>query len=451
MEREPEAVQIIGGGLAGCEAAWQVASRGIRAVLYEMRPDVQTPAHQSGALAELVCSNSLGSLLPGRAPGLLKEELRRLGSLVLRCAESAAVPAGRALAVDRDAFSDGIERSISSHPHIEVRREEVAEIPPDRITVVASGPLTSSALAEGIARLFGQQQLYFWDAMAPIVQAESIDMGVAFRASRYEDGESDYINCPMDAAEYRRFVAELVQARQAPLRGYELEDRRYFEACLPIEVLAKRGEQALAYGPLRPIGLTDPRTGKRPHAVVQLRQDNLAGSLYNLVGFQTNLSWDEQRRVFGLIPGLEQAEWVRFGQMHRNTFINSPELLTPCLSWKRDPRLYFAGQIVGTEGYMGSTASGLLAGVNASRVARGLAAVVPPCTTMLGALVRYVTTPQASSFQPMKPNHGLLPPLENQPRRKRERGDAYAVRALEDLQSFIAESGVLGDLIGDGG
>ncbi|MHB1318499.1 MAG: methylenetetrahydrofolate--tRNA-(uracil(54)-C(5))-methyltransferase (FADH(2)-oxidizing) TrmFO [Anaerolineae bacterium] len=445
MVDQREQVWIIGGGLAGCEAAWQVASRGIAVTLYEMRPGTMTPAHQTDRLAELVCSNSMGSLLVGRAPGLLKEELRRLRSLVIGCAERSAVPAGRALAVDREAFSGAVTEAIQSHPLIKLVRDQVTQLPSGPVTVVASGPLTSERLAESIATLAGSRQLYFYDAMAPIVQAESINMQVAFRASRYQDDEGDYINCPMSPDEYRRFVGALAEAEQAPLRVFEREDERFFEACLPIEVLARRGQDALAFGPLRPVGLVDPRTGRRPHAVVQLRQDNLAGTLYNLVGFQTSLRWDEQRRVFGLIPGLEHAEWVRFGQMHRNTYINSPELLEPSMAWRGDPRLFFAGQIVGTEGYMGSTASGLLAGINAARAARAEPAVVPPATTMLGALVRYVTTAQAGAFQPMKPNQGLLPPLSESLRGKRERGEAYAARALADMDVFVRDSGILDD------
>ncbi len=440
-------VSVIGGGLAGCEAAWQIARRGIKVTLYEMRPEVSTPAHETGLLAELVCSNSLGSTLIGRAPGLLKEELRRLGSLILRSAEKAAVPAGRALAVDRDVFSASVTQAITTHPMIQVVRQQVTGIPSGPVTVVASGPLTSEPLAESIAALAGESQLYFYDAMAPIVTANSIDMQIAFRASRYEEGEADYINCPMRKDEYETFVAALVTAERAPLRSFEREDAHFFEACLPVEVLAGRGTDALAYGPLRPVGLTDPRTGRRPYAVVQLRQDNLAGTLYNLVGFQTNLKWDEQRRVFGLIPGLAHAEWVRFGQMHRNTYINSPDLLDASMAWRTNARLFFAGQIVGTEGYMASAASGLTAGVNAARVMRGTPPVTLPATTMLGALLQYVTTPQETQFQPMKPNLGLLPPLAGPPRGKRQRGEAYGERALADLDAFVSASHVLDDIV----
>jgi len=449
MEYTHQSVSVVGGGLAGCEAAWQIARRGIDVTLYEMRPAVPTPAHQTGLLAELVCSNSLGSTLVGRAPGLLKEELRTLGSLILQCAEKAAVPAGRALAVDRDVFSASVTEAITAHPRIRLERQQVTSVPSGPATVVASGPLTSAPLAESIAALAGAKQLYFYDAMAPIVTADSIDMRVAFRASRYEEGEADYINCPMSKDEYETFVAALVSAERAPLRSFEREDARFFEACLPVEVLAGRGTDALAYGPLRPVGLTDPRTGRRPYAVVQLRQDNLAGTLYNLVGFQTNLKWDEQRRVFGLIPGLEHAEWVRYGQMHRNTYINSPDLLDASMSWRTNAKLFFAGQIVGTEGYMGSTASGLVAGINAARVTRGAAPVTLPPTTMLGALLHYVTTPQETQFQPMKPNLGLLPPLAESPRGKRQRGVAYSERALADLDAFVSVSRVLDDIVGE--
>jgi len=442
MTRWSERVTVIGGGLAGSEAAWQVASRGIPVRLVEMRPVCRTPAHRTGLLAELVCSNSLGSKLTGRAPGLLKAELERMGSLILRCATASQVPAGRALAVDREAFSSAVTAALSNDPLVTIVREQVQEIPAEGVTIVATGPLTSDALAASIASLAGQEQLYFYDAMAPIVQAESIDMTVAYRASRYEQDGADYINCPMSESEYERFVSALVSAEQATPHRFEQEDRRFFEACLPIEVLARRGRDALAFGPLRPVGLIDPRTGRRPYAVVQLRQDNLAGSLYNLVGFQTNLKWEEQRRVFGLIPGLERADWVRFGQMHRNTFLNAPELLEPSMAWRSDPRLFFAGQIVGTEGYVGSTASGLLAGVNAARLVAGQASIVPPPTTMLGALVRYVTTPQSGEFQPMKANHGLLPPLAVEPHSRRHRGEAYAARSLADLASFMQEMGL---------
>ena len=432
-------VIVIGAGLAGSEAAWQIAERGQRAILCEMRPGTVTPAHQTGDFAELVCSNSLGSDLPDRAPGLLKAELRRLNSIILACAERCTVPAGGALAVDRDAFARAVTTQVSAHPFIEVRREEVAVVPRDRPVVVASGPLTSDRLAEDIAALTGSERLHFFDAMAPILSVNSVDDTKVFRANRWGRGSEDYINCPMTHEEYDRFVDALLAAERIPLRNFERLDQRFFEACLPVEVIASRGRQALAFGPLRPVGLTDPRTGKRPWGVVQLRQDNLAGTLYNLVGFQTNLRWPEQERVFRLIPGLEHAEFVRFGQMHRNTFINSPTLLEPTMQLRGYEGLYFAGQLVGTEGYMGSAASGLVAGINAARAVRGQAPLVYPPETMVGALCRYVSSPEVADFQPMKPNFGLLPPLEvsAQPVRKRDIHGAMAARARAALDVFL--------------
>ena len=431
-------IVVIGGGLAGSEAAWQAAQAGLAVTLYEMRPAQQTPAHVTDRLAELVCSNSLGSNLVDRAPGLLKEELRRLGSLVIACADETAVPAGGALAVDREAFAALVTERIAAEPRITLRREEVTALPTDRPVIVATGPLTSLPLAAEIGRLCGTDYLYFYDAMAPIVTAESVDMRIAFRASRYGqgEGEGDYLNCPMTRAEYDRFVAALLNAETIPLRDFEREDPRFFEACLPVEVLAARGEKALAFGPLKPVGLTDPRTGKRPYAVVQLRQDNRAGTLYNLVGFQTNLKWGEQERVFRLIPGLERAEFVRFGQMHRNTFINAPTLLHPTMQFRRREDLFFAGQITGTEGYIGSVASGLVAGLNAARLVGGQPLLAFPPTTMIGALCRYVAGADPHNFQPMKANFGLLPPLEPPVRNKRARYAAYARRALADLERF---------------
>jgi methylenetetrahydrofolate--tRNA-(uracil-5-)-methyltransferase len=431
---------VVGGGLAGSEAAWQAAELGLEVTLCEMRPQHRTPAHVSDRLAELVCSNSLGSDLVDRAPGLLKQELRRLGSLLLACADARAVPAGGALAVDRDAFAQLVTDRIGAQPRIRLRREEVTAIPPDRPVVVATGPLTSPALAAAIAALTGSDHLYFYDAMAPIVTAESVDMSVAFRASRYGRGEAegDYLNCPLTQAEYERFIQELVAAETIPLRAFEREDPRFFEACLPVEVLARRGPQALAFGPLKPVGLADPRTGRRPYAVVQLRQDNRAGTLYNLVGFQTNLKWGEQERVFRLIPGLGQAAFVRFGQMHRNTFLNAPALLRPTLQFRARDDLFFAGQITGMEGYVGSIASGLVAGLNAARLAAGQAPLAFPPTTMIGALCAYVSGADPRDFQPMKANFGLLPPLDPPLRGKRERYAAYARRALADLEAFLA-------------
>jgi methylenetetrahydrofolate--tRNA-(uracil-5-)-methyltransferase len=437
-------VTVVGGGLAGSEAAWQVAARGLDVTLFEMRPTRMTPAHVSGHLAELVCSNSLGSNLPGRAPGLLKEELRRLGSLVVACADASAVPAGGALAVDREGFSQMVTERITTHPRISLRREEVTGIPAGKPVVVATGPLTSPALADAIATLSGSEHLYFYDAMAPIVAVESVDMTVAFRASRYGHGgdEGDYLNCPMSEAEYDRFVGELQSAETIPLREFEREDSKFFEACLPVEVLARRGQKALAFGPMKPVGLADPRTGRRPYAVVQLRQDNQAGTLYNMVGFQTNLKWSEQERVFRLIPGLENASFVRLGQMHRNTFINSPTLLGSSLQYLERPDLLFAGQITGTEGYVGSVASGLVAGLNAAHLAVGKEPVSFPRTTMIGALCGYVSSAAPAGFQPMKANFGLLPSLEPPVRNKRDRYAAYSHRALTDLNRFVEEQGL---------
>jgi len=439
-------ITVIGGGLAGSEAAWQAAQRGVTVDLYEMRPIVQTAAHQTGDLAELVCSNSLGSNLPDRAPGMLKNELRALGSVIIRCADDHSVPAGMALAVGREAFSRAVSEAVSSHPLISLHRQHMSELPSTGIVVLASGPLTSSALAASITELAGQEQLYFYDAMAPIVSHDSIDGNRVFRASRYDRGDADYINCPMNQAEYDMFVNELIHAETIPLRDFEHEDKRFFEACLPVEVLAARGPMSLAYGPLKPKGLVDPSTGRRPYAVVQLRQDDAAGSLYNMVGFQTNLRWGEQRRVFSLIPGLDRAEWVRFGQMHRNTFIDSPDLLENTLQWRSRPGLFVGGQISGTEGYVASAASGLLAGLNAARSASGNDLLLPPDTTMIGALVRYVTTPQ-SNFQPMKPNFGLMPPLEPHVRSKRARYSAFAKRSSQDLERFIIDKGVRDDMV----
>jgi methylenetetrahydrofolate--tRNA-(uracil-5-)-methyltransferase len=429
---------VVGGGLAGSEAAWQAAERGVTVALYEMRPHKATPAHVSDRLAELVCSNSLGSNLPDRAAGLLKAELRHLNSLVLACADATRVPAGGALAVDRELFAAEVTRNIESHPRIRLVREEVTVIP-DGPAVIATGPLTSDTLAGRIAALTGQEHLYFYDALAPIVSADSIDESIAFRASRYGKGEADYINCPMTEEEYGRFIDALVAAERIPLRDFEQGDARFFEGCLPVEVLAARGHEALAFGPLRPVGLTDPRTGARPHAVVQLRQDNLAGTLYNIVGFQTNLRYAEQERVFCLIPGLEQAEFVRYGHMHRNTFINGPRLLEPTMGFRERPGLFFAGQITGVEGYVGSVGSGWVAGVNAACFALGEEPLVLPRTTMLGALCNYASRADPETFQPMKANFGLLPPLSPPVRNKRKRYQAYAARALGDLRQMDGE------------
>ncbi len=432
-------INVIGGGLAGTEAAWQLAERGFRVNLYEMRPQKTTGAHVSNRLAELVCSNSLGSKLVDRASGLLQAEVKRLRSLLMDCAERAAVPAGGALAVDRELFAEYVTEAIQGHTNITVIREEVRAIP-DGPTIIATGPLTSEALAQDIARLTGQKYLYFYDAIAPIVTIESIDMTIAFRASRYDRGdeeEGDYINCPMNDDEYQRFVEAILGAEKAELRDFEREDPRFFEGCLPIEQLAARGHDTLAFGPMRPIGLRDPRTGKRPHAVVQLRRDNLAGSLYNIVGFQTNIRWGEQEQILRLIPGLENAEFVRMGQMHRNTFINSPTLLNPTMQFRQRPDLFFGGQITGVEGYVGNIATGLVAAVNMANHLNGTPEWILPPTTMLGALCHYVTHAEPKHFQPMKANFGIFPELTERVKNKRDRYGAYSERALADMEVSI--------------
>ena len=433
---------VIGGGLAGSEASWQAAQRGLKVRLYEMRPTLQTGAHQTQDLAELVCSNSLGSNLPDRASGLLKNEARFLGSMLLEAATEAALPAGGALAVDRELFARLVTERIQNHPNIEIVREEVKEIP-DSPAILASGPLTSPALSQSLSELSGEEHLYFFDAIAPVIHAGSINMDIAFRASRYGTGEQeagDYINCPFTKEEYLAFVDELLRSERIELRSFEEAIRsgvkagHFFEGCLPVEVIAERGVDSLAFGPMRPVGLRDPRTGRRPYAIVQLRQDNLAGSLYNLVGFQTNLKFPEQKRTLRMIPGLENAEFMRFGQMHRNTFIASPKLLRLTLQHIRRDDLFFAGQITGVEGYMGNIATGLLAGINAAHLLHNEEPLTLPQTTMLGALCNYVTHADLKDFQPMKANFGILPPLEFASKiGKRDRGKAYAERALEDL------------------
>jgi methylenetetrahydrofolate--tRNA-(uracil-5-)-methyltransferase len=434
---------VVGGGLAGSEAAWQAAERDVEVALYEMRPVKMTPAHVTDRLAELVCSNSLGSRLVDRAAGLLKEELRRLGSLIIEVADATAVPAGGALAVDRDRFAEMVTQRVRSHPRISLNRCEVSRLN-DRPSVVASGPLTSTALADEIRDVVGQGHLYFYDAMAPIVAADSIDMGVAFRGSRYGRGElaeGDYVNCPLSEEDYKTFVQAVLEAQTAPLREFESDDARFFEACLPIEEIARRGEAALAYGPMRPVGLTNPHTNERPYAVVQLRQENLASTLYNMVGFQTNLKWGDQDRVLRMIPGLAQAEFVRYGQMHRNTYINAPAVLEPTMEVRNIPGLFFAGQITGAEGYVGSSATGWVAGVNAARQLRGEMTLTFPRETMLGALCHYVSRADPANYQPMKANFGILPPLTEPVRRKRERYRVYSARALEALTGVMQNAG----------
>lgn len=434
-------VTVVGGGLAGSEAAWQIAENGYEVTLYEMRPGKTTGAHVSDRLAELVCSNSMGSSLPDRASGLLQKELKMLRSLLIWCAEDCAVPAGGALAVDREAFATMVTEKIQSHPRIQVRREEVQSIPTEP-TILATGPLTSNTLASDIGRFTGQEYLYFYDAISPIVLAETIDMSIAFTGSRYGRGqeqEGDYINCPMTKEEYDSFVHALINAEQVALRDFEREDPHFFEGCLPIEQLARRGINTLAFGPMRPIGLRDPRTDRRPYAVVQLRKDNLAGSLYNIVGFQTNLRWGDQERILRLIPGLKDAEFVRLGQMHRNTFINSPALLKPTMQSRQRDDLFFAGQITGVEGYVGNIATGLLAGINMCRYLSGLEIIELPETTMLGALCHYVTHADPKTFQPMKANFGILPELPKPIQDKRQRAAAYAERAVQDLRQLIIQ------------
>lgn len=435
-------VIVIGGGLAGSEAAWQLARRGFYVKLHEMRPNRPTGAHVSDKLGELVCSNSLGSKLPDRATGVLQNELQQLGSLLIKCAMQAALPAGGALAVDRDLFAEKVTIALQNDPNIEIIREEVTTIPQDTPTVIATGPLTADKLAKEIAQLTGEEHLYFYDAISPIVTAESIDMEIAFRANRYDRGETDagdYINCPMDESEYKRFVEALRKAETAELRDFEREDPNFFEGCVPIEQLASRGDDTLAYGPMRPVGLRDPRTGKRPHAIVQLRQDNLAASLYNIVGFQTNIRWGQQKEILQLIPGLENAEFIRMGQMHRNTFINAPTQLNPTMQFRNRHDLYFAGQITGVEGYVGNIATGLVAAVNLARSLSGQSEWILPKTTMLGALCHYVTHAEPKEFQPMKANFGILPELPEKVKNKRARYQAYAQRASHDLAQSIQE------------
>ncbi len=430
-------VIIAGAGLAGSEAAWQAAQRGAAVELYEMRPAASTPAHKTGDFAELVCSNSLRAAGLENAVGVLKEEMRRLGSVILSAADDHQVPAGGALAVDREGFSRAVTERVERHPNITVFRETLDEIPraPGAVTIIATGPLTAGPLAEAIGRLTGEASFYFYDAAAPIVTLESIDMERAFRASRYGKGEAAYLNCPMTKEEYEAFWQALVTAEAAPTHGFEKEI--FFEGCMPVEVMAARGPETLLFGPLKPVGLTDPRTGERPHAVVQLRQDDAAGTLYNIVGFQTHLKWPEQRRVFGMIPGLSRAEFVRYGVMHRNSFLNSPRLLLPTLQLRRDPSLFFAGQMTGVEGYVESAAAGLVAGINASRLLEGREPVVFPEETAHGALCHYITHADPERFQPMNVSFGLMPPLAQRIRDKKRKKQAMADRALTAMDRFI--------------
>ncbi|MCT0249666.1 FADH(2)-oxidizing methylenetetrahydrofolate--tRNA-(uracil(54)-C(5))-methyltransferase TrmFO [Synechococcus sp. CS-205] len=444
-------VLVIGAGLAGTEAAWQIAQAGLPVRLVEMRPVRRSPAHHSAEFAELVCSNSFGALSSDRAAGLLQEELRQLGSLVISSADNHAVPAGGALAVDRGQFSASLTRTLESHPLIQVERVEQLRLPaPDELTVLATGPLTSDPLAEDLRRFTGRDDCHFFDAASPIVAGESIDLDVAFRASRYDKGDADYINCPMDREQYQVFREALLAAEQAELKDFEQESASYFEGCLPIEELARRGDDTMRYGPLKPIGLWDPRWGdlhdrdvrraRRAHAVVQLRQEDREGRLWNLVGFQTNLKWGEQKRVLRLIPGLENAEFVRFGVMHRNTFLEAPQLLDPTLQFRQRPTLLAAGQITGTEGYAAAVAGGWLAGTNAARLAHGQSPITLPPTTMIGALTHFIAEAPSAKFQPMPPNFGLMPELSVRVREKRARYGAYRDRSLADLAPFRPEA-----------
>ena len=425
-------ITVIGAGLAGSEAAWQLAERGIKVTLYEMRPHVTSPAHHTDGFAELVCSNSLRAGNIENAVGLLKEEMRRLGSLIMTCADATAVPAGGALAVDRHRFSQMVTEKVSNHPNITVKREELKEIPKEGAVIVATGPLTSPALSEAIKELTGTGDFYFYDAAAPIVTAESLNYDKVFAASRYDKGDADYLNCPMTKEEYESFWNALTTAEAVQPKEFEKEI--YFEGCMPVEIMASRGIDTLRFGPLKPVGLVDKRTGVESYAVVQLRKENKEATMFNLVGFQTHLKWGEQKRVFGMIPGLEKAEFVRYGVMHRNTYLNSPSLLAPTFALKADSRLYFAGQMTGVEGYLESAASGFMAGVQAARALAGEAPIDFPRTTALGGLAHYVSEYEGSDFQPMNINFGIMEPWPGKIRKKKEKNALIANRALEEVQ-----------------
>lgn len=433
MDKQP--IQVIGGGLAGTEAAWQIAQAGVPVILHEMRPKRFSPAHHSEDVAELVCSNSFGAMASDRATGLLHAELRQLNSIVISKADEHAVPAGGALAVDRGKFSQDLTATLCQHPLIEFRRGEVTAIP-EGIVVLATGPLTSPDLAADLHRFTGMEYLSFFDAASPIIVGESINHDIAFMASRYDKGEAAYLNCPMNKQQYLHFWSELRQAEQTELKDFERETAKFFEACLPIEEQALRGEDTMRYGPLKPVGLSDSRTGERPYAVVQLRQEDKAGQLWNMVGFQTNLRWGEQKRVFRLIPGLENAEFVRLGVMHRNTFINAPQLIHSTLQFKQRPTLFAAGQLIGTEGYTAAAADGWLAGTNAARLALGQELLTAPPTTMMGALLEFISSASPKHFQPMPPNFGILPDLGVKIKSKPERYGRYRDRSLADLASW---------------
>lgn len=438
-------VHVIGGGLAGTEAAWQIAQAEVPVILHEMRPVQKSPAHHSEELAELVCSNSFGALSSDRAAGLLHEELRRLGSVVIQKADHHAVPAGGALAVDRAQFSHDLTTTLDEHPLIDLRREEVTSIPDDSVVVLATGPLTSPELSQKLQALTGMEYMSFFDAASPIVVGDSINRDVAFMASRYDRGEAAYLNCPMNKEQYLAFWAALCQAEQAELKDFDRETSKFFEGCLPVEEQAQRGEDTLRYGPMKPVGLFDERNGDfrdpevkhlRPYAVVQLRQEDKAGKLWNMVGFQTNLRWGEQKRVFRMIPGLEAAEFVRMGVMHRNTFLNAPQLLSASLQFKQQSNLLAAGQLIGTEGYTAATAGGWLAGTNAARLVLGLEPLILPRDTMSGALFDFISSASPKHFQPMPPNFGVIPDLETRVKNKRERYGVYRDRALDSLETW---------------
>ncbi|MDA8123612.1 MAG: methylenetetrahydrofolate--tRNA-(uracil(54)-C(5))-methyltransferase (FADH(2)-oxidizing) TrmFO [Deltaproteobacteria bacterium] len=434
MTTHPGPITVIGGGLAGCEAAWQLLRRGHQVRLHEMKPACFSPAHTSPQLAELVCSNSLRSNSPDNAVGLLKEEMRQLDSLLMTAADATAVPAGKALAVDRNAFSRFIEARLADEPGLSIRRGEVQTIPESGVTIIATGPLTSDALAREIAGITGSEYLYFYDAISPIVEAESLDRSRVFAASRYGHGEADYLNCPLDRETYESFWQALTEAEEVPLHAFET--LKCFEGCLPVEVIAKRGIATLAHGPMKPVGLIDPATGKQPYAVVQLRREDKEGNLYNIVGFQTKMTWPDQRRVFRMIPGLENAEFARYGSIHRNTFLNAPSLLDATLQLRSRPGLFFAGQITGVEGYVESAAMGLLAGINASHLlTTGGGIAPPPPETALGALVGHLQNADRKTFQPMNVSFGLFPPLPGRVKKK-DRGLLYARRALTALASW---------------
>lgn len=426
-------INVIGAGLAGSEAAWQIAKRGLKVRLYEMRPEKKTPAHHTQNFAELVCTNSLRANQLTNGAGLLKEEMRRLDSIIMEAADAHNVPAGGALAVDRETFSSAITEKLTNHPNVEVIREELTAIP-EGLTVIATGPLTSDPLAQAIKRLTDDEGLYFYDAAAPIVEKSSLDMDKIYLKSRYDKGEAAYLNCPMTEEEFYNFYHELINAEMAEL--HDFEEQKFFEGCMPIEQMASRGEKTMLFGPLKPVGLEDPKTGKEPFAVVQLRQDNAAGNLYNLVGFQTHLKWGEQKRVFSMIPGLENAQFVRYGVMHRNTYLRSPEFLNATYQTKKRSDLLFAGQMTGVEGYVESAASGLYAGINAALIAQGKEPVIFPEETMMGAMARYITHASPKHFQPINANFGIIPRLEKRIREKRERNLALSQRALTVLEEF---------------